>query len=68
MHNRTTKKWGSALVLALVFTLVFTSAAVAAKPLVIKTPADGATVSGLVSIEGGGAGNSVEVSISGGAW
>ncbi len=68
MHIRTTKKWGSILVLALVFALVFTSVVAAAKPLVINAPADGDTVSGSVIIAGGGAGAPVEISISGSAW
>ena len=68
MYISTKNKWGSIIILTLIMALIVSSVALAAKPLVITSPDNGDTVSGLVTVLGGGAGDAVEVSISGGAW
>jgi hypothetical protein len=59
---------GKAIILAVVLALLVSNAALAAKPLVIKTPSQNEVVSGVYTITGGGKGDPVEVSISGSAW
>lgn len=60
--------WGKALVIALVMALLSTNAAYAAKPVSIKTPVSGETVSGIYLVTGTGDGRDTEVTVDGGAW
>lgn len=60
--------WGKALAIALVVALFSTNAVYAAKPVAIKTPVNGETVSGIYLVTGSGDGRDTQVSIDGGAW
>lgn len=60
--------WGKALAIALVMALLSTNAVYAAKPVSIKTPVSGETVSGIYLVTGTGDGRDTEVSIDSGAW
>ena len=62
------RKFSVLLLVMLVFSLTAAGSALAAKPVAIKTPINGATVSGLVEISGTGSGTDTAVSIDGGAW
>ena len=56
----TSKKIIRILLISLLLMLVFSSTASAAKKVAIKTPSDGAEVSGLVTISGTGSGADTE--------
>ena len=56
------------LLISLLLMTLFSTTASAAKKVAIKTPLDGAEVSGLVTISGTGSGADTEVSIDGGPW
>ena len=68
MHIFNRLIWGRALAIALVMVLLTSSVALAAKPVIIKTPISGEVVSGLYLITGTGGGAATQVSIDGGAW
>lgn len=61
-------KISAALLVVLLVSLMSVGTALAVKPISIKTPSDGATVSGVVEISGTGGGADSEVSIDGGTW
>lgn len=60
--------WSRALAVALVLVLLTSNVALAGKPVAIKTPLNGETVSGVTLITGTGDGSATQVSIDGGAW
>ena len=66
MFNRSI--WARALTIALVMVLLTSNAALAAKPVVIKTPLNGETVSGVYLVTGTGGGAATQVRIDAGAW
>jgi hypothetical protein len=68
MHILNRSIWGRALTIALVMILLTSSVALAAKPIVIKTPINGEVVSGLYLVTGTGGGAATQVSIDGGTW
>jgi beta-lactamase superfamily II metal-dependent hydrolase len=68
MHIFNRSIWGRALAIALVMVLLTSSAALAAKPVVIKTPISGEVVSGPYLVTGTGGGAATQVSINGGTW
>jgi len=68
MHILNRSIWGRALTIALVMILLTSSVALAAKPVVIKTPINGEVVSGLYLVTGTGGGAATQVSIDGGTW
>ena len=60
--------WGKSLVIAVVAAMLISSVALAAKPVVIKTPVNGEVVSGVYLVTGSGGGAATQVAIDGGAW
>lgn len=60
--------WGRALAIALIFVLLTSNVAMAARPATIKTPVSGETVSGVYLVTGTGDGRATEVSIDQGTW
>ena len=66
MFNRSI--WGRALTIALVMVMLTSNIALAAKPVVIKTPLSGEVVSGLYLVTGSGGGAATQVRIDGGTW
>ena len=68
MQKLRKRKISAAITMALVLALLLSNVALAAKPLVIKSPLQNEVVSGVYTVTGGGKGDPVEISISGGAW
>lgn len=68
MHMFNRSVWARALTIALVMALLTSNVALAAKPVVIKTPIAGEVVSGTYLVTGTGGGAAVQVSIDGSVW
>ncbi len=68
MHIFNRSIWARALVIALVMVLLTSNVALAAKPVVIKTPVSGETVSGIYLVTGSGGGAATQVRIDAGTW
>lgn len=68
MHRIGRMPWGKSLFVAIVMAMLVSSAALAAKPVVIKTPVNGEVVSGVYLVTGSGGGAATQVAIDGGAW
>ena len=66
MFNRSI--WGRALTIALVMVMLTSNIALAAKPVIIKTPISGEVVSGLYLVTGSGGGAATQARIDGGTW
>ena len=60
--------WGRALAIALIMALLTSNTVFAAKPVSLKTPVSGETVSGVYLVTGTGSGADTQVSIDGGVW